>query len=251
MENNPYLSVIIPAYNEEKSISKTLLSIDEYLTKQHYEYEILVCDGGSKDKTREIARDFEKTIKNLRLFLVEGGFSKGHVVKKGILEAKGQYRLFMDADNATTLDHVEKMLPYFQQNYEVIIGTRDSRDIKTAKQAVPQSWFKRFLGDIGNLMIQVLAVPGIWDTQCGFKAFSAKAAETIFSLVTIKGWGFDIEVLALARKLNYRIALIPVYWVNDPNSRVNLRGYLLTFLELFQIKWQLMTDKYGLKAFKK
>jgi len=244
MENKPYLSVIIPAYNEEKRISKTLLAMDEYLQKQPYSYEILVCDGGSKDKTREIVESFEKTIKNLKLLRIEGGFGKGYVVAKGMLQAQGEYRLFTDADNSTTIDHVEKMKSYFDQEYEVIIGTRDSRDDKTAKQAVPQSFVKRLLGDMGNLLIQALAVPGIWDTQCGFKAFSAKAAEKIFSLVTISRWGFDIEVLALARKLDYKIALVPVYWINDADSKVGLSGYLTTLADLFKIKWNLIINKY-------
>lgn len=248
MEGNPYLSVIVPAYNEEKSIGKTLLAMDEYLTRQAYDYEILVCDGGSPDKTREIVKGLEAKIKNLKLLLIEGGHTKGYVVQKGMLEARGQYRLFTDADNATSIDHVERMIPYFEQCYEVVIGTRDSRDNKAARQAVPQPASKRFLGDIGNILIQVFAVWGIWDTQCGFKAFSAKAAEKIFPLLVIQGWGFDIEILALARKLGYKIAVIPVYWINNPDSRVKLKGYLTTLLDLFRIKWNLISDKYNLKS---
>lgn len=247
METKPYLSVLIPAYNEEKRISKTLLSIDEYLKKQSYTYEILVCDGGSTDKTHEIVKNFEKSIPNLKLELITGGHGKGFVVKGGMMRAKGEYRLFTDADNATTIDHVEKMMPYFKQGYEVVIGTRDSRDIKTAKQAVSQPFYKRFLGDMGNLLIQVLAVWGIWDTQCGFKAFSAKAAETVFPKQTIEKWGFDIEVLALAKRMGYKIALIPVYWVNDFDSKVNIGAYFETLMDLFKIKWNLITDKYNLK----
>lgn len=247
MENQPYLSIVIPTYNEEKTIGKTLLSLDEYLTRQPYSYEILVCDGGSPDKTREIVQDFKKNIRNLELLMVSGGHGKGWAVKQGMLKAQGQYRLFTDADNSTSIEHVEKMLPYFEQGYEVVIGTRDKRDNKAAKQAVPQPFYKRFIGDLGNLLIQVLAVWGIWDTQCGFKAFSSQAAQTVFPLVTIQGWGFDIEVLALARKLGWRIALVPVYWINNPESRVKLKGYLTTLLDLFQIKWNLMRNKYRIK----
>ncbi len=176
------------------------------------------------------------------------GFGKGYVVKEGMLEAKGQYRLFTDADNSTTIEHLEKMRPYFEQGYEIVIGTRDKRDNKEAKQAVSQPFIKRLIGDAGNLLIQLVAVPGIWDTQCGFKAFSAEAAEKIFPLLTIQAWGFDIEVLALARKFCFRVALVPINWINDPNSKVNLKGYLNTFLELFQIKWNLLTNKYKIKS---
>jgi len=104
------------------------------------------------------------------------------------------------------------------------------------------------LGDMGNLLIQALVLWGIWDTQCGFKIFSAKAAQAVFSKTTIDRWGFDIEALALAKNMGFKIALFPVYWINNPNSRVNLKGYLKTFVELFQIKFNLMTDKYNLKS---
>lgn len=247
MENNPYLSVIIPAYNEEKRISKTLLAMDEYLQKQVFDYEILVVSDGSKDKTAEIVTNFQKNVKNLKLIDNQENHGKGWVTKQGMLAALGQVRLFMDADNATTLDHFDKMKPYFDNGAQVVIGSRDAKDVKGAKQAVPQSGFKRLLGNAGNILIQIFAVWGIWDTQCGFKAFSAEAAQNIFSRSKIDRWGFDIEALALARKLKYKIEIIPVYWINDPNSKVSLKGYLMTFKELFQIWWWLITDAYKIK----
>lgn len=247
MENNVYLSVIIPAYNEEKRISKTLLAVDQYLKKQNFLYEIIVVSDGSTDKTGEIAADFQKNIANLRLLDNRENHGKGWVVRQAMLAAKGQIRLFMDADNATTLEHFDKMKPYFDAGAEVVIGTRDVKDAKGAKQAVPQSWLKRQLGNVGNILIQIFAVWGIWDTQCGFKAFTARAAENIFVKTKIDRWGFDIEALALARKMKYRLEIIPVYWINDADSKVNLRGYLRTFGELFQIWWWLITDAYQLK----
>ena len=247
MDNKPYLSVIIPGYNEEKSISKTLLAVDQYLQKQPFEYEIIVVSDGSKDKTPEIVRDFERMIKNLKLIDNKENHGKGWVVRQAMLVAQGQVRLFMDADNATTLDHFDRMKPYFEQGADVVIGTRDKKDAQGAKQAVAQSFLKRQLGNVGNILIQIFAVWGVWDTQCGFKAFSERAAQEIFSRAKIDRWGFDIEALALARKLKYKIEIIPVFWVNNPDSRVNLKGYLLTFKELFQIWWWLLTDKYGIK----
>jgi len=247
MENQPYLSVIIPAYNEEKRISKTLLAVDEYLRKQSFDYEILAVSDGSKDKTGEIVADFQKTIKNLKLIDNKVNHGKGWVVRQGMLQASGQVRLFMDADNATTLDHFDKMKPYFEQGADVVIGSRDAKDAKGAKQAVSQPGFKRLLGNTGNILIQIFAVWGIWDTQCGFKAFSARAAEAIFPRTKIDRWGFDIEALALARKLKYKIDIVPVYWINDPNSRVGLKGYLMTFKELFQVWWWLVRDAYKIK----
>lgn len=247
MENQTYLSVIIPAYNEEKTISKTLLSIDEYLKKQAFSYQILVVSDGSKDKTGEIVNSFKNTIANLDLIDNKENHGKGWVIKQGMLEAKGQIRLFMDADNATTVDHFDRMKPYFDQGAGVVIGSREDRDAKGAKQAVEQPLFKRLLGDAGNILIQIFAVWGIWDTQCGFKAFSQKAAQEIFSKCKIDRWGFDIEALALAKKLGYKISIIPVFWVNNPDSRVNIKGYLRTFKELFQVWYWLITDKYGIK----
>ena len=244
----PYLSVIIPAYNEEKTIGETLLSVDKYLSKQVYDYEILVEADGSKDKTVEVARNFQKMVRNLVVIDNQPNHGKGWVVKKGMLEAKGKLRLFMDADNATTIDHLDRAWPFLKTGYDVAIGTRDSRDHKDARQAVPQSFFKRTLGDIGNILIQIVALWGIWDTQCGFKIFSAKAAAEIFPRSKINRWGFDIEVLSLAKAMGYKIAKFPVYWVNNPNSRVKLSTYLKVFVELFQIKWNLVKDKYGINS---
>jgi dolichyl-phosphate beta-glucosyltransferase len=244
----PYLSVIIPAYNEEKTISATLLAVDKYLSKQDYDYEILLEADGSRDKTVEVANNFKEMVRNLTVFDNQPNHGKGWVVRKGMLEAKGDFRLFMDADNATTIDHIERAWPFLKQGYEVAIGTRDSRDHKDAKQAVPQSFLKRTLGDMGNILIQVMLLWGIWDTQCGFKVFSAKAAREIFSKMTIDRWSLDVEALSLAKALGYKIGIFPVYWINNPNSRVKLSGYLQFLVEVFIIKWNLMTDKYHLKS---
>ena len=250
MDNKIYLSVVIPAYNEEKTISTTLLDIDKYLSKQKYAYEILVVSDGSKDNTVQIAEKMRELVKNLRVINNKENHGKGWVVRQGMLESRGEFRLFTDADNATTIDHVEKAWPLLEQGHGVAIGTRDSRDNKEAKQAVPQSFLKRRLGDIGNILIQILVLWGIWDTQCGFKIFSAKATKEVFSRTLIDRWGFDIEALALAKNLGFKIGLFPVYWINNPNSRVKLTAYLKVFIELFQIKYNLITDKYGLKQIK-
>jgi len=247
MEDQPYLSVIIPCYNEEKTISATLLAVDQYLQKQAFDYEIIVVSDGSKDKTAQIVEDFKKNVKNLKLIDNQANHGKGWVVRQAMLTSLGQVRLFMDADNATSVEHFDKMKPYFEQGADVVIGSRDVKDVKGAKVAVAQPWLKRQLGNVGNIVIQVLAVWGIWDTQCGFKAFSAAAAREIFSRTKIDRWSFDVEALALARKLNYKISMVPVYWVNNPNSRVNLKAYLMTFRELFQVWWWLMTDAYGIR----
>jgi len=238
------LSVIIPCYNEEGRIVKTLREINKYLSLQSYDSEIIVVSDGSKDRTAEVVRGMMSEIKNLRLIDNKENHGKGYVVRQAILEARGDYRLFTDADNSTSIDHVEKMWPLLEKNYDVVMGTRDSRDDKEAKQAVSQPAWKRFLGDIGNIGIQVLVIWGIWDTQCGFKAFSKKAAEDIFKRCKINRWAFDVEVWALARKLGYKIGIVPIYWINSPESKVKLKGYVRFFKELLRIKWNLITKKY-------
>lgn len=243
IHNSVYLSVIIPAYNEERRLPKTLRAVYEYLLKQSYDSEILVVVDGSTDKTAEIVRSLEPTIKGLRLLEYKENHGKGWGVREGILEAQGQYRIFMDADNATTVDHFEKMAPYFEQGYNVVIG---SRDIKEAVIAVPQSWFRRRLGDIFNLIVQIVAgLWGIWDTQCGFKGFTAKAARDIFSRTTIDRWAFDVEVLVIAKKLGYKIKQVPVIWINDPESKVKLKGMIKMLLEVAKIRWNMQRGLYG------
>lgn len=239
----PYLSVIIPAYNEAKRLPLTLIDIDRHLSRLDYPYEIVVVDDGSKDATEEVVRRFSHLIKNLRLINNKENHGKGWVVRQGMLQAKGEIRLFTDADNSTSVDQFSKMIPYLKEGYDIIIG---SRDIKGAKLVPPQPWHKRLAGDIGNLIIQILLLPGMWDTQCGFKAFSEKAALKIFPLMKISRWAFDVEALVLAKKLGYRIKEIPVVWVNDPFSRVKLSSYFQVLLEVFKIKWWTITNKYRL-----
>lgn len=249
MENQPkasdggiYLSVVIPSYNEENRIKKTLESIAEFLIRQNYKSEVLVICDGVTDNTAEVARSFSGKISNLRVIENKENHGKGYVTRQGMLEAKGDRRVFMDADNSTSLDQINGFLPFFEQGYDVVIG---DRDLKESKIAVHQARFKELLGDFGNFLIQALAVPGIEDTQCGFKVFSKKASEKIFPKMTIDRWGFDIEALALALKFGYKIKTMPVTWVNDPSSKVKLSGYINTFVDLAKIKWNLMMGKYN------
>lgn len=239
-----YLSVIIPAYNEERRLPKTINSILDYLKKQNFSWEILVVNDGSKDNTSGIVNEFSKADSRIRLIDNKVNQGKGAVVRQGMLGAQGKVRLFTDADNSTSVGHFDKMKPYFDKDYKVVIGSRDSKDVKGAKQAIPQKWHKRLLGNFGNLVIQILAVPGIWDTQCGFKAFEKQAAEKIFSQAKINRWGFDFEALAIAKFLGYKIGIIPLYWINDPSSRVKLGDYFKTFFEAVKVRWNLITGKY-------
>jgi dolichyl-phosphate beta-glucosyltransferase len=241
----PYLSIIIPAYNEEKRIPKTLREMNAYLQGADYDYEILVVNDGSKDRTAEVVRGMEGEIKNLKLLDNKVNQGKGGVVRDGMLAARGEIRLFTDADDSTSLDHFEKMQPLFEKGYDVVMG---SRAIRGATLDPPQPLSRRILGKVGNFIIQLLVLPGIWDTQCGFKAFSAKAAEEVFKRSKITGWGFDVECLALARKLGFKMKEIPVHWVNDPNSHVKGSAYLQVLIETIRIRLRLWTNAYGIRS---
>ncbi len=242
MENEIYLSVVIPAYNEEKRIKKTLLEVDKFLSDQNYAYEIIVADDGSSDGTVKLVKNLKENIKNLIVINNKENHGKGYVVRQGLTEAKGKYRLFMDADNATTIDQVQNLLPFFKEGYNVVIGDRDLKESQIKKH---QPFYKEALGDMGNLLIRVLAVPGIKDTQCGFKCFSARFVEEVFPKLKINRWGFDIEILALAKKFDYKIKTVPVVWINDEKSKVSMGGYVNTLKELFQIKWNMILGKYN------
>ena len=238
-----YLSIIIPAYNEEKRIANTLKEIDKYLSKQSYDYEILVVNDGAKDKTAEVVKKVMPEIKNLRLIDNKKNHGKGYVVRQGILEAKGKYRIFTDADNSTSIDQIEKIWPEFEKGLEIVIG---SRDIKGAVITIPQPWWRIALGNIFNLLVQIISgLWGIWDTQCGFKGFTEKAAKDIFSKCKIDRFAFDVETLVLAKKKGYKIKEIPVTWINSLESTVGFKSMVKMLLEVFQIRWNLISKRYG------
>lgn len=230
------LSVIIPVYNEEKIITKTVNDFSRYLSEQNYDYEIIIVNDGSTDKTKEIVEKLASKIDSLKLIDNKMNKGKGAVIRQGLLFANGEYRLFIDADNATSINHIEKAWPYFKKGYEIVIGSRNPKDVKGACQAIKQPLWKRSFGVCGNLIIRFLAVKNIWDTQCGFKVFTQKAVKDIIPKTKINRWAIDAEILAIAQTLKYKIAIIPVYWINSPNSKVGIKGYFLTLKEVFKIK---------------
>jgi dolichyl-phosphate beta-glucosyltransferase len=236
-----YLSIIIPAYNEAERIPKTLIAMDAYLSKVDYSYEILVVNDGSHDKTAEVVANLAKIVKNLKPVDIKENHGKGSVVREGMLRATGDIRLFMDADNSTSIDQFEKLRPYFGQKFGVAIG---SRAVPGAKLEPAEPFYRQLIGKGLNLIVQVLLLWGIWDTQCGFKAYTAEAAEKIFSVSKITGWGFDVETLALAKKFGYTVKEVPIHWVNDIRSHVKFSAGLQFLRDIAKIRWWLWTDKY-------
>lgn len=242
MENKIHLSVVIPAYNEEKRIAVTLLDTDRYLSQQKYEYEIIVVSDGSKDNTANVATKTGELIKNLRVIDNKENHGKGYVTRQGMLEAKGEYRLFMDADNSTKIDHLDLFWPEFKNNNDVVIG---SIEVKGAKIEEKAAWYRRFLGRVSKYIIRFVA--GIWeikDSQRGFKCFNQQSAEAIFPKQTLTRWGFDFEILALAKRMKFKIKEVAVDWHNPGESKVKLSSYIKTFIELLKIKYNFITNKY-------
>jgi glycosyltransferase involved in cell wall biosynthesis len=240
----PYLSIIIPAYNEAERIPQTLVDMDKRLSGVDYSYEILVVNDGSKDNTAAVVKNMAKMVKNLKLVDLKENVGKGGAVKQGMLLAAGKVRLFTDADNSTSIDQFEKMIPLFKDGYGVVIG---SRALKGAQLDPPEPFYRQVIGKTLNFLVQLFLLPGIWDTQCGFKAYTDEAAEKIFTISKTVGWGFDVETLALAKRLGFRIKEIPVHWVNDTRSRVKFSGGLQFLAETCTIRWRLWRDGYHLK----
>ncbi|PJE64877.1 MAG: hypothetical protein COU90_00795 [Candidatus Ryanbacteria bacterium CG10_big_fil_rev_8_21_14_0_10_43_42] len=238
-----YLSVIVPAYNEEDRIVPSLQRMGEYLSAQNYTYEIVVVVDGAKDHTADVVRQLTGRIAHLRLIEQENT-GKGGAVTNGMRQTHGRIRLFTDADNSTDIHYFEDMRPLFDEGRDLVISTRHSWDKEGATQKISQPWYRRILGMSGNIFIQIVAVPGIWDTQNGFKAFTSEAATRIFGQTRIKGFGFDIEILAMARHFRYTIGIIPIEWQNDDRSTVGLSNYINVLMQTIQVRWNIIRGIY-------
>lgn len=236
------LSVIIPAHNEAKRIGPTLEAVGTWLAAQPYDSEIIVVDSWSSDTTADVVRGFMSRFRSIRL-IDDQRHGKGYAVTTGMLFATGQVRLFMDADNSTTIEEFEKMEPYLNQGYDVVIASIAAKGARIVAGGEEPVW-RVVMGKLANIWIQFWAVPGIWDTQRGFKVFTAKAANDIFRRMTTFGWLFDVEVLAIARAHHYRIREVPITWNNDPNSTVKPSAYLTSLLECTKIAWNRFRGVY-------
>ncbi|OGC32364.1 hypothetical protein A2311_01325 [candidate division WOR-1 bacterium RIFOXYB2_FULL_48_7] len=226
------LSVIIPAYNEAKRLPSTLASVIGYLQATRQEHEIIVVDDGSRDTTAAVARSFP----GVKVITYQPNRGKGFAVKQGMLAATGDLRLFMDADNSTRLDEIAGFLP-FVQAADIIIG---SRAIKGAKIAHHQPFYREWLGRGYNWLVQRLFLPGIQDTQCGFKLFSRRAAEQVFSQQKLEDFSFDLEILLCAKQLGYKIKELPIAWANSPSTKLNpLTDTLAMFAALVKLKFSI------------
>ncbi len=230
-QNNPYLSIIIPAYNEEKRIGDSLDKILKFLAGFDYTFEIIVVDDGSSDGTSDIVNKYGN---NIHLISQPGNMGKGAAVRAGMLAAKGELRVFSDADLSTPIHELNKVIPIINEGYDIFIGSR-ALDYSSIKEHQP--FYREFMGKTFNKIVQALVIKGIKDTQCGFKAFTKEASETVFRQAKIDGFGFDVEILYLANKAGLKAKEVSVEWYNDERSKVNpVTDSLKMFLELLKIK---------------
>lgn len=233
----PFLSIIIPALNEAERLPVSLQKIDTFLKEQPFSAEVVIVENGSTDNTVSVVEAFIREHPYVRLFAGEPR-GKGRAVRRGMIEARGQYRFLCDADLSMPIEEVLKFLPPQIEGYDVIIGSREAKGAKR----YGEPWMRHFMGRINNWIIRLFAVRGFQDTQCGFKALTAAAAEDLFGVSLMNGIGFDVEILFVAKKRGYKIAEVGVNWYFDPDSRMRLVQDSLAMLrEIAEIRrnWKL------------
>ncbi len=239
MSQTPYLSIIIPAYNEEARLAETLAEIAAFLATQPYTAEVLVVENGSRDRTLAIAREFAARHPGFRaLHRPQPG--KGGAVRAGMLVARGQYRFMCDADRSMPIRELPRFLP---PHYDapIVIGSREAHGARRFNE--PQ--FRHLGGRAINLMIRLLALPGLQDTQCGYKLFRADAAQTLFCRQTLTGWSFDVEILYLARQRGLAIAELPIPWEFAELSHVRpVRDALRLVRDLLTLRLNALRGRY-------
>lgn len=236
------LSIVIPAYNEEHRLPKTLELVSGYLAERDMAAEVLVVDGGSTDGTLPAAAAYQDRIADLRVISIRDHFGKGQAVRTGMLAATGDRRLFMDADCATPLSEISVLEAVMDQGMEVAYG---SIGLDPSLVEQPESLLRRIGGRIGNYIIQALLLPGVQDSQRGFKMFTAEATVAIFSRCVINGWAFDVEALALAKHLGFASQEVAVRWHHDPDSRVGPSAYLQVLRDVIRVRVRLWRRAYG------
>jgi dolichyl-phosphate beta-glucosyltransferase len=233
----PELSVVIPAFNEEERLPESLGRVLAYLEQRGDPFEILVVDDGSKDRTVERALAVCSSVVLVRNPQNRG---KGHAVRQGMLLARGRRRLMTDADLSTPIEELERLLSCMDEGYDVVIG---SRALAGARIEVHQPRYRESLGRLFNLLVRWLVVPGLHDTQCGFKLFTGEAAR-VFEVARLNGFCFDVEALFVARRRGLRIAELPVTWRNDAATRVTTLRGALAFGDLLRIRWNAWRGRY-------
>ncbi|MBN2043801.1 MAG: glycosyltransferase family 2 protein [Anaerolineales bacterium] len=239
----PTLSIIIPAYNEENRLPITLKQVVQFAQEQPYSVEIFVVENGSTDRTYELAQDFASVVPNLQV-LRESRAGKGLAVQKGMLAAQGDYRFMCDADLSMPVAEISKFLPPALQVFDIAIGSREAPGAIRYNEPGYRHWGGRGI----NLLIRLLALPGLRDTQCGFKMFRGTVAEDLFRCQTLANWSFDIEVLFIARLRGYRIMELPIHWYFNPETKLSpIRDAVRMVLDIVTIHRNARRGAYDLR----
>lgn len=235
------ISIIIPTYNEERRIVKSLSKVFDYLHQNNIDAEIIIVDDGSKDKTVELLEEARE--KNFKIIKNQVNCGKGFSVRRGMLEAKGDPIFFTDADLSTPIEELGPAQEWFDQGYDLVIG---SRKLKESKIRIKQPIYRTIIGGIFNIMTRFLLIEKIKDTQCGFKGFRKSAVEQIFNRQTLNRFSFDVEIIFIARKFRFRIKEMPVEWINSTESKVSLiKDSFGMFLDLMKIRRNDLLGKYS------
>ena len=238
----PLLSIIIPAYNEENRLHDSLTQVADFIATQDYAVEVIVVNNNSRDATPQIAEELAAQHPYMRV-LHEPRQGKGAAVKTGMLAGRGEYLFICDADLSMPIEEVSKFLPPVVSDYDIAIA---SREVPGARR-VDEPEYRHLMGRVFNLIVRVLAIPKIQDTQCGFKSFRRGVADEVFRLQTIDGWGFDVEVLFIALRHGHKLIEVPITWYYMPQSRVNpIRDSFNMFIEVLRVRlngWRGLYDK--------
>lgn len=242
--NTPFLSIIIPAHNEANRLPRTLEQIFKYLKAQNYSSEVVVVENGSSDNTLELATQFIKDHSNL-VVVQEHQKGKGNAVRRGMLVARGEYRFICDADLSMPIEDLAKFLPPALADFDIAIGSREAPGAIRYNEPP----YRHIGGRAINLAIRFFILPGLQDTQCGFKCFRAETTQMLFEQQTQMGWSFDIELLYLARRKKLRIREIPIHWYFDAGSKVNaIRDALRMISDIFRIHLNAIRGIYDSKT---
>lgn len=240
--SKPFLSVIIPAHNEQDRLPRALEQLSTFLDKQAYTFEIAVIENGSQDKTLQVGQEYARRVPHVRIIHLDGT-GKGLAVREGIFQTSGEYRFITDADFSMSVDEINAFLPP-ACNSDVAIASREAPRSKRYNEPI----IRHLIGRMFNLVIRLLVLPGVHDTQCGFKCFRAEAAEDIFRYQTLNGWSFDVEVLKVARMHGWQIQEIPIHWHYFPGSKVSIiRDSVRMFIELWIIRRNARRGDYARK----
>ena len=238
---SPALSLVIPAYNEQARLPYTLSRIEAYLCREQIDCEVIVVDNGSQDATSAVVQQAAATWPRLRLVRTDRR-GKGVAVRTGALDAGGDVVLYADADLSWLVDDLTRIPPLVGPRSPVVIGSREG----AGARRIGEPTYRHLMGRVFNRVVQTLAVPGIEDSQCGFKAFASPAARAIFSRQRIDGFGFDVEVLYLARRLGYPVRVVPLHWEHKENSRVApVRDTLAMLTDVFRVRVNEWLGRYG------